>query len=209
MEVFDVLNILTDLNSFGAAESPLQRRLRLIREIQKAIPQCHVGGSIGLFLQGIDLGRDFIDSDLDFSLSKPTADFFGIGKPKSDKESFYQKDTTKSCTEIDEVDYFTDVNEPNKHSEIKVEFKYDKTQHFRIVEFEGHSYWVTQKKTILGWKVLFASRGSKKHMDDLDKIGVFYPNSKHQRVWWKSKYKTWEELERDLIDEGLFIVEKN
>jgi hypothetical protein len=48
MEVFEILNILTDLNSFGAAESPLQRRLRLIREIQKAIPQCHVGGSIGL-----------------------------------------------------------------------------------------------------------------------------------------------------------------
>jgi len=106
------------------------------------------------------------------------------------------------------VDYFTDVNEPNNHSEIKVEFKYDKTQHFRIVEFEGHSYWVTQKKTILGWKVLFASRGSKKHMDDLDKIGVVYPDLKSP-ITWKRKYRTWEELEHDLIDKRFFIVEKN
>ena len=78
-----------------------------------------------------------------------------------------------------------------------------------MVEFEGYSYKVTQKKTIIGWKVLFASRGSKKHMDDLDKIGVVHPNLKTTRIWWKSKYKTWEELEHDLIQEGLFIVEKN
>lgn len=208
MEVDDILNILSDLNSFGAGETPLQRRLTLIRKIQKEIPSSHVGGSIGLFLHGIDLGRNFIDSDLDLALSHPTCNFLSIENVKSDKERFYQKDKTKSCIEIDEIDYFADVNELNNQCEIKVEFKYDKTQTYKTIEFEGHSYRVTSKKTILGWKVLFASRGSKKHIDDLNKIGVVYPDLKY-RKFWKNKYKTWEELEEDLVQKKFFIVEKN
>jgi hypothetical protein len=45
-------------------------------------------------------------------------------------------------------------------------------------------------------------------MDDLDKIGVVYPDLKSP-ITWKRKYRTWEELEHDLIDKGFFIVEKN
>ena len=113
MEVCEILNILSDLDEFGAGQTPLQRRLELIREIQRVIPSAHVGGSIGLLLQGIDLGRDFTDSDIDFSISKPSGDFFPIIDVKRG-DRFYQKKITMSSTEMDEADYFTDITKSKK-----------------------------------------------------------------------------------------------
>jgi len=198
MEVYEILNILGDLDQFGVGQTPLQRRLELIREIQRVIPSAHVGGSIGFFLQGIDFGRDFINSDIDFSLTEPTADFFPLKKENlTNGNKFYQKETTRSSTDIDETDYFTDVTDSENPCEIKVEFKYDKTQTYSVIEFEGHKYQVTDKEILLGWKSLFASRGSKKHMDDLDLIGHIYPD-KSQAYHLKRSYKTWHELKSDL-----------
>jgi len=202
MEVCEILNILSDLDEFGAGQTPLQRRLELIREIQRVIPSAHVGGSIGLLLQGIDLGRDFTDSDIDFSISKPSGDFFPIIDVKRG-DRFYQKKITMSSTEMDEADYFTDITNPKNPGDIKVEFKYDRTQSYDSVKYNGHTYRVTHKNIIIGWKVLFASRNSKKHMEDLDKIGCAYLKKNDIFNPWKSSYKTWEELKFDLVEQNL------
>ena len=46
----------------------LKTKLAFIQKVQKVYPQSHVGGSFGLFLRGISIGRDISDSDIDIKI---------------------------------------------------------------------------------------------------------------------------------------------
>lgn len=45
----------------------MKDKLEIIKMIQIRFPRTHVGGSIGLFLHGIDLKRDLSKSDIDLT----------------------------------------------------------------------------------------------------------------------------------------------
>jgi hypothetical protein len=58
---------------------------------------------------------------------------------------------------------------------------------------------------ILGWKVLFACRGSKKHRADLDKLGVRYIKGGQCHILcpFGGKFPRWENLESALEEKSL------
>lgn len=176
MDTFEILDILADLEEIGAAETPLKRKILIYSEIQETLRgKCHLGGSIGLMLHGIDLGRDFFSSDLDITTFSPSGGVFPLkGNIDLKKGQLVQTENCQSSTDMDGSCYFTDVERLNEPDSVKVEFKYDKSQDFDVITYEGLSLNVTKPHIILGWKVLFASRGSQKNREDLDKLGVRY-----------------------------------
>jgi hypothetical protein len=64
---------------------------------------------------------------------------------------------------------------------------------------------VTLPEIILGWKVLFACRGSKKNRADLDKLEVKYIKRGACPILcpFGGKFPTWEKLEESLEKRGL------
>ena len=45
-------------------------KLQIVKDFQTKYPTCHVGGSIGLYIRGIDLKRELNLSDLDFTIDE-------------------------------------------------------------------------------------------------------------------------------------------
>lgn len=195
----EIIGLMDCLSTVGLAQSPLDKRLEIYKKIEEAHPGCHLGGSIGLFLHGIDLGRTFVDSDIDICSFKPN------GKEFKDLQKRYSEIGLASATDMDEVSYRSEVEEDGVEKRIKIEYKYDRTQNFKVVEYKGVTYRVTLPNIILGWKVLFACRGSKKHRADLDKLGVRYIKGGQCPFLcpFGEKFQTWEELNKILERRGL------
>ena len=103
MEDLEILDLIEDLSIVGHAKTSLDKRLEIYKSIESVHPGCHIGGSIGLFLHGIDLGRTFIDSDVDICSFKPH------GKKLVD--SRYSETDLASSTDMDEVCYESNVEE--------------------------------------------------------------------------------------------------
>jgi hypothetical protein len=195
----EIIDLMDCLSTIGQAQTPLDKRLEIYKEIESVHPGCHIGGSIGLFLHGIDLGRTFVDSDIDICSFKPT------GKEFKDSRNRYSETGLASSTDRDEVTYKSEIAEDGIENRIKIEYKYDKTQNFKVVEYKGVTYRVTLPQMILGWKVLFACRGSKKNRADLDKLGVRYIKRGACPILcpFGEKFPTWEKLEGSLEKRGL------
>ena len=193
------MDLMDCLSTVGQAQDPLDKRLEIYKAIESVHPGCHIGGSIGLFLHGIDLGRTFVDSDIDICSFKPN------GKEFKDLQKKYSETGLASSTDMDEVTYRSEIEENGVEKRIKIEYKYDKTQNFKVVEYKGVTYKVTLPQMILGWKVLFACRGSKKHRADLDKLGVRYIKRGACPILrpFRGKFPNWEELEGSLEKKGL------
>jgi hypothetical protein len=164
----EIIDLMDCLSTVGQAQTPLDKRLEIYKSIESVHPGCLIGGSIGLFLHGIDLGRTFVDSDIDICSFKPN------GKEFKDLQKKYSETGLASSTDMDEVTYKSEIAEDGIEKRIKIEYKYDRTQDFKLIEYKGVTYRVTLPEIILGWKVLFACRGSKKNRADLDKLGVKY-----------------------------------
>ena len=195
----EILDLMDCLSTIGQAQTPLDKRLEIYSSIELVHPGCHIGGSIGLFLQGIDLGRDFIESDIDICSFKPN------GKEFKDIQKRYSEIGLASATDIDEISYRSEISEEGVTKKIKIEYKYDRTQDFNLIKYKGVTYKVTKPEIILGWKVLFASRGSKKHRADLDKLGVSYIKGGRCQFLcpFSGKFQTWGELNKVLEKRGL------
>ena len=195
----EILDLMDCLCTIGQAKTPLDKRLEIYSSIEQVHPGCHIGGSIGLFLQGIDLGRDFIESDIDICSFKPN------GKEFKDIQKRYSEIGLASATDIDEISYRSEISEEGVTKKIKIEYKYDRTQDFNLIKYKGVTYKVTKPEIILGWKVLFASRGSKKHRADLDKLGVSYIKGGRCQFLcpFSGKFQTWGELNKVLEKRGL------
>ena len=195
----EIIDLMDCLSTVGQAQTPLDKRLEIYKAIESVHPGCHIGGSIGLFLHGIDLGRTFVDSDIDICSFKPN------GKEFKDLQKRYSETGLASSTDVDEVTYRSEIEENGVEKKIKIEYKYDKTQNFKVVEYKGVTYRVTLPQMILGWKVLFACRGSKKHRADLDKLGVKYIKRGACPILcpFRGKFPRWEDLERSLEKKDL------
>ena len=198
MEDSEILDLLSDLDSVALGDHPLSLRLRIVREIQAKMPNSHLGGSLGLFLQGIDLKRDFVGSDLDFCF--PDTYNSILPSDKSQNPEFLQTEEAKSSTDMDHCVLTSISPKGSPGVKVKIEINVDKSQSYKTVTYEGNTYRVTNPEVVLGWKVVFASRGSEKHRKDLDLLGVDY--LKGFTLPWGSeenKFKGWWEV-RDFLD---------
>lgn len=195
----EIVDLMDCLSTVGQAQTPLDKRLEIYKAIESVHPGCHIGGSIGLFLHGIDLGRTFVDSDIDICSFKPN------GREFKDLQKRYSETGLASSTDMDEVTYKSEIAEDGVEKRIKIEYKYDRTQDFKLIEYKGVTYRVTLPQMILGWKVLFACRGSKKHRADLDKLGVRYIKGGQCHILcpFGGKFPRWENLESALEEKSL------
>jgi hypothetical protein len=195
----EIVDLMDCLSTVGQAQTPLDKRLEIYKAIESVHPGCHIGGSIGLFLHGIDLGRTFVDSDIDICSFKPN------GREFKDIQKRYSETGLASSTDMDEVTYKSEIAEDGVEKRIKIEYKYDRTQDFKLIEYKGVTYRVTLPQMILGWKVLFACRGSKKHRADLDKLGVRYIKGGQCHILcpFGGKFPRWENLESALEKKSL------
>jgi hypothetical protein len=118
----------------------LKDLLKIVKEFEDKYPESHVGGSIGLYLQGIDLKRNWNDSDIDMKVRDWIPELEN-SKPNSISDFDYR---------IDNVDIV--VNPESSYI---------------ICYFEGVFYRVSKKDDIIFWKKKYAKQGSKKHIKDL------------------------------------------
>ena len=193
------MDLMDCLSTVGQAQTPLDKRLEIYKAIESVHPGCHIGGSIGLFLHGIDLGRTFVDSDIDIFSFKPN------GKEFKDLQKKYSETGLASSTDMDEVTYRSEIEENGVEKRIKIEYKYDRTQNFKVVEYKGVTYRVTLPEIILGWKVLFACRGSKKNREDLDNLGIKYIKRGGCPILcpFKNVFRSWYDLKIALEKKNL------
>jgi hypothetical protein len=130
----------------------LERKLKLIRLLQEKYDDLHVCGSIGLFLHGIDLGRDISSSDIDLVKSFDNIE-------QSNRVEEHESDGN-------DFDYAIDFKD--MHFEVRI----DPTQKFTTVIHNGFCYKVSELEEIIKWKREYAEMGYEKHHKDLEKISI-------------------------------------
>lgn len=137
-------------------KSNIEKQLQIIYALQQKYSDLHVGGSIGLYLHGIELSRDISNSDIDLckmidNINKPEA-LVDEGSPDFDYRFEYEG--------------------------FKIELKIDKTQEFDIIIYNGLVYKVSKIDTITSFKREYADKGFNKHEQDLVEIEVALSCSK-------------------------------
>ncbi len=124
-------------------------QLRVIQEFMKFAPNIHVGGSLGLFLHGIRLNRDF--GDIDFSTSNTEELYPGL----------------KSFREIHRASNAEDFDTCFLYEGIKVDINHKPDKEYTLKKYLGVTYRVSHLHDILHYKLLYAYKGVEKHKQDL------------------------------------------
>ena len=131
----------------------INAKMKFLRDFQEKFPTSHVGGSIGLLIHGVYLGRDLTLSDLDI-----TVDEF--------QESDMTKEKLESRSDNNDFDFCL-----LKHVEdglyIKIDLRINPEPSFEVVEYQGFKYNVSKERDILFWKSKYAAKGVAKHENDL------------------------------------------
>jgi hypothetical protein len=142
-------------------EEIFAEKLEVLKQFQCDYPESVLGGSIGLFLHGVDLKRDLTMSDLDFCMpdcSKLVEDRLNSELVKHHQENsgsdFRHKVNLNHKTE----GYYTKV----EISERDCDFVYK--------YHEGFMYKLQTLSDILLWKAHYAFKGISKHKEDLQEI---------------------------------------
>lgn len=132
----------------------MSKYLQAVKDFQNKVPSAHVGGSIGLYLHGIDLKRDLSQSDIDMTIEEYI--------PEEVTLEGYQETSNP-----DDFDHQFRFDIPNDNRYIKVDVRVSPEPSFEIIERDGVSYNVSKKRDILFWKKKYADKGVQKHIDDL------------------------------------------
>lgn len=146
--------------------------LELAKEIQVKFPHFHIGGSAGLFLQGLKLKRLETNTahDLDFC-SPYYSNILSEFANKSDKiEEFYDEDDSEetwgSGNDFDEC-----INLIYKGKNVTIDLKIDPSQKYRVIEYKGFKYKVTPWEIVLKAKIEYSQKkGGLKHKKDLEDL---------------------------------------
>ena len=160
-------------------DSKIEKNINLdfIKEIQTKFPHFHIGGSAGLFLQGLKLKRLETNSSHDLDLCSPyysniLSEFINLSEEKKDivddffEEGDYLEETWGSGNDFDEC-----VTLNYQGRSIVVDLKIDPSQRYRIVEYKGFKYKVTPWELILEAKIKYAQKkGGLKHKKDLENL---------------------------------------
>lgn len=134
------------------SEAQMQYKLQMLREFQAKYPDSHVGGSVGLYLHGIDLKRDISKTDLDLTVPDYIEGY---------------NDNPEWNTSSSDFDYSNMFKSKDNYFCCKVEIRVCPEPSFTVVEHERHSYNVSLLSNILFWKKKYARKGVQKHIDDL------------------------------------------
>jgi len=139
-------------------EQGIVERLDIIKDIQDVIPNCHVGGSIGLYLHGIKLQREYNRSDIDLVIDEEP--------PKKFQIMNRYTETTSNPNDFD-YRYRSAVKDGLY---IKVDIRISPEPSFVVINFMGIDYNVSKQRDILFWKQKYADKWSEKHIADLNYI---------------------------------------
>jgi len=129
----------------------IRLKLEFLRDFQQKNPTSHVGGSIGLFLRGVDLKRDLTHSDLDI-----TIDEMNVEETLKYKSRSSGNDFDFSLTHLLSHNYY-----------LKFDIRINPEPSFEIIEFDGEFYNVSKLRDILFWKQKYSNKGVRKHTNDL------------------------------------------
>lgn len=134
----------------------LKEKLSIIKNFQNKYPDAHVGGSIGLYLHGIDLKRDVNKFDIDITKKYKL--------PEAERIPFESYQESSSPTDFDYS--FRAFESDNAHY-AKMEVRVTTEPGFVVIEKEGVNYNVSKLEDIIFWKQKYADKGVQKHIDDL------------------------------------------
>lgn len=140
-------------------------RLELVRKIQERFPNTIIGGSISIFLHGVDLQRDFVDLDIiskDLSIEEFKQviedEFLSTGEKKLFNGSCDFDECLMTRT-VDERGY-----------PIKFDIKQVEALEFETIVRDGYRYKVAPMSVIMEAKKRYAEQGATKHEQDLEYI---------------------------------------
>lgn len=131
----------------------IRKKLQIIKKIQNLCEHSHVGGSLGLYIQGKDVLRNLDNSDIDIILHDSSSLEYFKNNKKSKKTNVYSKGFVLSVI----------LNT----SKQKVEFCVNPNMSYDTIEFEGSVYRVSKVEDILKFKKSYAKKGAYKHIQDL------------------------------------------
>lgn len=147
-----------------------EMKLDLVASLQKKYPMLHVGGSVGLFLHGVRLKRMEREGAHDLDFISP---YFFLPEEKLPLEGGKEV----------EVDYLDAKASGNDFDETfivdgtKIDYRIDPKQRYKIIEYNGFKFKVSDLLTILEAKMKYAKLpNGTKHRDDL--IEMVLPASK-------------------------------
>lgn len=140
-------------NTKEYSEAQMQYKLQMLHEFQAKYPTSHVGGSVGLYLHGINLQRDISKTDLDITVSDFIEELKG--------------DWNENPSDSSDFDYVKMHKSKDYYFCCKIEIRVCPEPSYTTVEFEGHTYNVSLLSNILFWKKKYARKGVQKHKDDL------------------------------------------
>ena len=131
-------------------------KLETLKEFQDKYPKAHVGGSIGLFLRGIDLLRDLKDSDLDITVDEFDCD----------------TSSTEYLRRSDGNDFDHAIKKYTGVYYVKIDIRICPEPSFDEIAFDGVKYNVSKYEDIIFWKTKYAEKGIRKHIKDLEVIAT-------------------------------------
>src|SRR6188768_2295899 len=109
----------------------MERLLTIIREFQTKF-HTHVGGSVGLFLHGINLQRDLNKSDLDLTATK---------------ETLFVSDNLTESSMTEDFDFR--FRYYDKSGYVKVDINIKPESKFSIINYNGFDYKVSLMEDII------------------------------------------------------------
>jgi hypothetical protein len=116
-------------------------KLNVIRIFQQRFLGSHVGGSIGLMLQGVDLQRDLKKSDIDMTVPEEIelTDALGL-------------DNMEQSSNPDDFDYQFRHYPRGGASYVKIDINIAPKRKYNTVVYADHTYRVSLIEDILAWK---------------------------------------------------------
>lgn len=131
-------------------------KLKVVKMFQDKYPNTHVGGSLGLFLHGIDLKRDLNKSDIDLTSADDIQLVFCL----------------ENITDLVESSRPGDFNFAFRfnHSQTvytKIDVRITPEPSFEVINYDGIDYNVSKVRDIIFWKKKYADNNVQKHIDDL------------------------------------------
>ena len=129
----------------------LEIKLETLREFQTKYPNSHIGGSVGLMIRGIDVGRDISLTDLDIT---------------TDKYEVTENTDYENRSDGNDFDYNVKKWFDSGYY-VKIDIRISANEQYDIIAFNGHLYNVSKLQDILKFKRIYAKKGTIKHYQDL------------------------------------------
>lgn len=134
----------------------IEGKLKVFKIFQDLNSKAHLGGSVGLFLHGIDLKRDLTKSDLDITTNVKILD----------NDIIFNKDIEPITSSPTDFDYVLRYNFSG-YVYLKIEVRVSPEPSFTVINYKGVDYNVSLLKNIIFWKTKYAEKDVQKHIDDL------------------------------------------